>query len=290
MRQNYTDASLIIIDNGSTDGSIQRLRENYPLLRIVEASRNIGFAQANNIAFRLYRGKVDFFALLNPDAYAEPGWLSALMEAAADHPEYASFGSRCYSGNNMLILDGVGDSYNISGLAWRKAHGFPNSARYNYETEIFSPCAAAALYRSGAIYASGGFDKLFYCYFEDVDLGFRMRLLGYKSLYVPKAVVIHEGSGISGQRSDFQIYFGHRNIVWTYFKNMPLLLLLLSLPLHLAINAFTILMYILRGKAGVILMAKYDAIRGLQDIIKNRHKIQAKRKVDIVSLLKMFAW
>jgi hypothetical protein len=71
---------------------------------------------------------------------------------------------------------------------------------------------------------------------------------------------------------------------------MPLLLLLLSLPLHLAINAFTILMYILRGKAGVILMAKYDAIRGLQDIIKNRHKIQAKRKVDIVSLLKMFAW
>jgi GT2 family glycosyltransferase len=290
MRQNYTDASIIVIDNGSTDDSIQRLRENYPRLRIVEASRNIGFARANNIAFRLYRGKVDFFALLNPDAYAEPGWLAALMEAAAEHPEYAAFGSRSYCGNNMLILDGVGDSYHISGLAWRKAHGSPDSARYNYEGDIFSPCAAAALYRSGAIYESGGFDKLFYCYCEDVDLGFRMRLLGYKSLYVPRAVVIHEGSGISGRRSDFQIYFGHRNIVWTYFKNMPILLLLLSLPLHLGINLFTIFMYILRGKARVILTAKYDAVLGLHDIMKNRHKIQAKRKVDIVSLLRMFSW
>jgi GT2 family glycosyltransferase len=143
MRQNYAAAALIIIDNGSTDDSVQRLREKYPRLRIVEAHRNIGFARANNIAFRLYRQKVDFFALLNPDAYAEPGWLAALMGAAAEHPEYAAFGSRCYAGNNMLMLDGVGDSYHISGLAWRKAHGSPDSARYNYEADIFSPCAAA---------------------------------------------------------------------------------------------------------------------------------------------------
>jgi GT2 family glycosyltransferase len=101
-------------------------------------------------------------------------------------------------------------------------HGTPASALKGSECEIFSPCAAAALYRRSALLEVGGFDEDFFCYVEDVDLGFRLRLAGYRCLYVPLSVAHHIGSGTTGgKNSDFSVYHGHRNLVWAFVKNMP---------------------------------------------------------------------
>jgi len=172
-----------------------------------------------------------------------------------------------------------GDAYHISGLVWREGHGKPVVSATQDNREIFSPCAAAALYRRDALIEAGGFDEDFFCYVEDVDLGFRLRLLGYRCLQVPAAVAHHVGSATTGgKQSDFAVYHGHRNLVWCYVKNMPpVLFWLLLLPLHLAMNLAAIAVYILRGQGHVILKAKRDALYGLPMVWKKRKHIQSGR-------------
>ena len=163
--------------------------------------------------------------------------------------------------------------------------GIKNALVDHEANQIFSPCGAAAFYRRDALKAVGGFDSRFFCYMEDVDLGFRLRLLGHQSLYVPSAIVEHVGSGITGRRSDFSVYFGHRNLVWTYFKNMPSALLYRYLLLHLVVNTMAVPRYTRRGQGGVVLKAKRDAFGGLKDILRSRREVQSSRTVSTSDLL-----
>jgi GT2 family glycosyltransferase len=144
--------------------------------------------------------------------------------------------------------------------------------------EIFSPCAAAALYRRQALVDAGGFDEDYFCYVEDVDLGFRLRLAGHKAMYVPDAVVHHVGSATTGgKHSDFSVYHGHRNLVWTFVKDMPGILFWLLLPLHVLMNLTSILWFALQGRGGVIMRAKRDALLGLPKMWRKRQTIQSTR-------------
>jgi GT2 family glycosyltransferase len=176
------------------------------------------------------------------------------------------------------VLDGLGDNFHMSGMAWRLGHGAARADTPVADKEVFAPCAAAALYRRDALVALGGFDEDFFCYFEDVDLAFRLRLAGHKCMLVGNAMVHHVGSATTGdQKSDFAVYYGHRNMVWCYVKNMPLGLFWLLLPLHLMANGATIIRFVLRGQAGTILRAKWDAIKGIPRMWKKRQMIQASR-------------
>ena len=151
--------------------------------------------------------------------------------------------------------------------------------------EIFSPCAAAALYYRDAFLQIGGFDEDFFSYFEDVDLGFRLRLNGYRALYVSNAVVYHVGSATFGMNSDFSLYHSHRNLVWTFFKNMPRCLLLRYLPAHIFANLIYVFYYAIFGRGSILWKAKWDAILGLPLILGKRKEIQKTRKVIDVELL-----
>ena len=111
------------------------------------------------------------------------------MLAARHNPEYSFFASKLISADNPRVLDGAGDNYHVSGLVWRRGHGNTAQGEMNAPREVFAPCAAAALYRRSALIDVGGFDEDFFCYVEDVDLGFRLRLAGHRCLYVPQAVV-----------------------------------------------------------------------------------------------------
>jgi GT2 family glycosyltransferase len=136
----------------------------------------------------------------------------------------------------------------------------------------------------------GGFDEDFFCYFEDVDLGFRLRLAGHRCLLVPGAVAYHVGYATTERRhSDFAVYHGHRNLVWTYVKNMPGVLFWLLLPLHIALNLVTIIWFSLKGQGGVILKAKWDALCGISifHIWKKRHNIQRSRIASIGEIWKV---
>jgi GT2 family glycosyltransferase len=227
--------------------------------------------------------------LLNPDAFPEPGWLGALVEAARKHTEFAMFGSRLILDADHRVLDGIGDVYHVSGLHWREGYLRPVGPDCSRPREIFAPCGAAAMYRRDAFEALGGFDEDFFCYAEDIDLGFRMRLAGHRAMYVPDAVVYHVGSASTGPRSDFSVYHGHRNLVWAYVKNMPRPLFWRYLPYHVLVNLATVAVLARRGQAGVALRAKLDALQGLSPMLAKRRSIQASRKTDTAAILSVMS-
>ncbi len=240
---------------------------------------------ANNIGARLARGK--WLALLNADAFPRPDWLEKLLHAAYRHPEFSFFSSRQLQFAQPDILDGAGDEYHISGLAWRRFYNHPAQQYGLQEDEVFSACAAAAIYNREDFLEVGGFDESFFAYFEDVDLSFRLRLAGGRCLYVPEAEVCHVGSASSGKTSDFVMYHGHRNLVWTFFKNMPGSLFWWYLPLHIGMNFFFGISFLLKGRGSAVLRAKFDAFYHLPAIIRERRQIQETRKISVRDLLKV---
>lgn len=276
-KQTYRNYELIIVDNGSTDRSCEGLEEKWPGIKVIRFSENKGFAVANNEGVRQAVG--DWVALLNSDAFPEPDWLSQLVSAARNYADGFFFGSTLLQAEQPELLDGTGDVYHISGLAWRRHHKKPRYLIGNEIEEVFSPCAAAALYHRKTFLDVGGFDENFFMYHEDVDLGFRLRLQGYRCLYVPKAVVHHMGSASTSVKSDLAVYFGHRNLVWSYFKNMPGELLWKYLIFHIFANLIFIIYYTLRGQPVPIWRAKWHALLRLPEVIKQRQLIQNNRQV-----------
>ncbi len=276
-RQTRAPAHITIIDNASGDESLAAIEEDYPDVHIEKLETNAGFAAANNVAARSV-ADCDWLAFVNPDAFLEREWLEKMLTAAARNPEYAFFGCRLVQSGSPDTLDGTGDVYHVSGLAWRRGYGNPVDTAPTKDQEIFAPCAAAALYRRDVFLAAGGFDEHFFCYFEDVDLGFRLRLAGQRCLYVAGASAQHVGSGTTGKSSDFSVYYGHRNLVWTFVKNMPGLWFWAYLPQHIILNIVSALVYSARGKAKVILRAKRDAILGLAWAWRARRQLQSQQR------------
>lgn len=287
LAQTNKDFEIVIMDNGSTDLEYLDLEEKYSKLELTikKLNENFGFAVANNIGARLAHGK--WLALLNADAFPEPDWLEQLVEAAGIYAD-AFFASRQIQGANLGYLDGEGDVYHVSGLAWRRNYGSPIYS-LSKPQEVFSACGAAALYPRQAFLDAGGFDEDYFSYHEDVDLGFRLRLRGLSCFLVPQAVVHHVGSASTGKRSDFSVYYGHRNLVWTYFKNMPLGLFWLYLPLHIVVNFFFLIYFTLRGQGRVIWRAKLDALRGLPAMLKKRLAVQRDRQVLAAEIHRMLS-
>jgi len=279
-KQTYRSWKLVVVDNASTDGSADHLEEMYPSTQVIRSPLNVGFAAANNLAVTTVP-EVSWIALLNPDAVPHPHWLEKMVTAIRAYPEFGSFSSRTLTAHNPDIIDGAGDVYHVSGRYWRRGAGCPDSSKYAVNQEVFSACAAAAMYSAKVWSKVGGMDKDFFCYGEDVDLGFRMQLAGYRCLYIPAAQVAHHGSAITGRHSDFSTYYGHRNLVWTFVKNMPGALFWLFLPLHLLLNLGTVGVFMARGQGRVILRAKWDAIKGLPKVWAMRRQIQARRVASV---------
>lgn len=286
-QQTFQDFEVILVDNGSSDQGADGVEQKFPGLDLhVECfESNLGFAVANNIGARLARGK--WLALLNADAFPKSDWLDKILDAANRYPEFSFFSSRQVQFNQPDILDGAGDEYHVSGLAWRRYYNYPAQDYGLKEEEVFSACAAAALYNREDFLQVEGFDESYFAYFEDVDLSFRLRLAGGRCLYVPQAEVYHVGSASSGKTSDFVMYHGHRNLVWTFFKNMPGILFWWYLPLHVGTNFFFAVSFLLKGKGPAILRAKLDAFYRLPAIIRKRRRIQETRKISTRALWKV---
>ena len=285
LAQTVAPHEIILVDNASSDASID-IVQRFPSVRLLGQNENLGFARGNNLAIEAAAAESQWIALLNPDAFVEPCWLETLLLAVRDYPAFDVFGSKLVNAADPAVLDGAGDAYHVSGRVWRISRGEQMSFISEQVREVFSPCAAAALYRRKALLEVGGFDEDFFCYVEDVDLGFRLRLAGYCCLYVPSSVAHHVGSGTTGgQHSDFATYHGHRNLVWTYVKNMPAVLFWTFLPLHLAMNLAALLVVTLRGQGAVIFRAKRDAVLGLPKMWKKRRQVQRNRVVSWRAIL-----
>jgi len=270
--QTYREFDVTVVDNGSKDGSADDLERRWPGVRVLRLAENKGFAVANNLSAEQTAGR--WLVLINNDAFPEVNWLETLISATKEYPEYSFFGSRLVQYHDPDMMDGAGDVYHISGLAWRRHYNHPVSEVPHNVEEIFGPCAAAAMYLREAFLEVGGFADYYFSYHEDVDLSFRLRLAGYRCLYVPDAVVKHVGSATTGVQSDFAVYYGHRNLVWSFFQNMPTRLLWKYLPAHILANLIYLVYYSGRGQVKAIWRAKWDAFRDLPGALRRRRSIQ----------------
>lgn len=269
--QSFVDFDVILVDNASSDASLASARAEIgddTRFTIMEMDSNAGFAAANNHGATRAQGS--WIATLNPDAFPAAIWLETLLAATKRHPDVAMFGSTQFMAETPGELDGAGDRYFAAGIPWRDRSRtrFVMARKRNQTTfETFSPCAAAALYRADAFRDAGGFDERFFCYVEDVDLGFRLRARGHRCLQVIDAEVNHVGGGAGGgRRSDFARYHGTRNLIWCFKKNMPLGLLVLLTPVHMLALTLFLLVATLQGNGGAVARGIGDGIKGLSQI------------------------
>jgi N-acetylglucosaminyl-diphospho-decaprenol L-rhamnosyltransferase len=280
--QRFRDFCVVVVDNGSSDESREALANLPEGWQAVHLDCNRGFAAANNIAVAASRSP--WVAILNPDAFADPDWLAQAMGAVQRYPDAAAFGSQQIDAARPDRLDGAGDAYHVSGLYWRGGFGQPLAHRC-LEGEVLSPCAAAAFYRRDTFMALGGFDEGFFCFGEDVDLGFRLRLAGHRSIQLANAVVRHVGGGSGGGQSRFARYHGVRNRLWLFVKDMPPALFWPMAPVHLLLTLLLMLQSTVRGEIGAFLGGLFAGIAGLGDAWRKRREIQSRRTGNVLPLL-----
>ncbi|MGB6228873.1 MAG: glycosyltransferase family 2 protein [Litorimonas sp.] len=268
--QDFRDFEAFIVDNGSTDDSIAALPELDARFVVIEAGKNLGFAAANNLAAAQARG--EWIVALNPDAFAQAGWLAALRRAVNRHPFVTMLGSIQIMAERPDLFDGTGDELSVFGVAYRARHG--HAVRTLTEDfPVFGPCAAAAAYRRDAFEAVGGFDERFFCYHEDVDLALKLRRHGGRAVQVHDAVVHHVGSGLTGKASDFAVYHGTRNRIWTWFSSMPTGLMWGLLPLHVGANlAYGFWSFLRPGRAKPTWRGLRDGGRGIPEMLRTRRR------------------
>ena len=221
---------IIIVDNGSTDGSIQLIEEymnspNFKIdIKLIKNEENLGFAPAVNQGIRM--AKSEYIFSINNDVELDFMTIEKLLEsmegsiASGDNP--FSIQSKMISYHDKDLIDDAGDEYNL--LAYTKKLGDgSHKDNYNEKMEIFSSCAGAALYRKSALEEIGCFDNNFFAYVEDIDLSFRAQINGYKNFLEPESIVYHYGSATSGSRyNEFKIKLAARNNVWLIYKNYPI--------------------------------------------------------------------
>ena len=279
-RQTFTDFHLLLIDNASD----QRPRSYLPALpyphTFADMEQNLGFA--GGMAVAIDKTDSALVAALNPDAFAEPTWLAELVAAADRHPDVAAFGSLQRSAEDPTRIDGFGDHLLATGQAWR-GQSPPADEQLAYS---FGVCAAAALYRVDAVRSVGSFDRSFFCFYEDVDLSFRLRLAGYHCAVAPRAVVTHVGGASFKTRGALMQFLIGRNQWWVLLKNMPPVLLPLSIPGFIAVE----LLAALRGHRPGSLRGLWDGIRRSGEVLTERRRVQAARKISIAGLCRWLTW
>lgn len=244
-RQSMKNFEVILVDNGSTDGSCAFVAAQYSWVHIIELSENFGFSRAVNEGIKAARAP--YVLLLNNDTEVEPDFLKEMTEGIQRHKKAFSCQAKMIQFHDREKMDDGGNYY--CALGWAFAGGKGKAAeRYNKEKKIFSSCAGAAIYRKKIFEKIGYFDDEHFAYLEDLDVGYRARIYGYENWYIPGAVVYHVGSGTSGSRyNQFKIRYSSRNNIYMIYKNMPLLQIILNLPFLLVGFGMKILFFCLKG-------------------------------------------
>ena len=284
------ETEVIVVDNGSTDGSAELLERYRHLVRIIPNGSNLGFAAGCNQGIRAAEG--EFIALLNNDTCVEPTWLEDLVRAIRQAPDIGCCTSKVLSYYDRRVLDNAGHVLFADGLTRGRGRLEPDRGQFEQVEEVFCFSGCAALLRRSMLDDVGLFDEHFFTYCEDADLGFRARLRGWRCLYVPTAVVYHKFSASGLAFSASKALHVERNRLWLAIKNLPLPLLLLS-------PAFTLLRYCWQAYGavtgcgasgrfaqqnsrgalvGILVQAYVQAAAGLPRVLRQRRVIQGRRR------------
>lgn len=286
-RQTGESFEVLVIDNASKDGSLEILQEEYPEARVIALEENTGFCYAVNLGIR--ESNTPYVILLNNDTIVKPNFVAALVSAIEEQEDIFSVSAQMLSMEDESILDGAGDGYNILGWAYARGKGQPAS-KYAKRTEVFSACGGAAIYRKNIMEQIGYFDENHFAYLEDVDIGYRARIYGYRNIYEPAAKVIHAGSAVSGSRyNEFKTKLASSNNAYVAVKNLPLLLLILNVP-FLFLGFLVKACFFARKKMGILYIKGYG--KGIQKGLSKegrKHHVPFRMK-HIYNYIKLEIW
>lgn len=298
--QTIDDLEVLVVDNGSSDGSAEYIERHYgDTVTLIRSRKNLGFAAGNNLAIARARGR--YVALLNNDAVAAPDWLE-LTGTALDGDEGAGMCAvKILSHRDHRIIDNTGHLIYRDGLNRGRGRLEEDRGQYDNETEALFPSGCAAVYRKAMIDEIGGFDEDFFAYGDDTDIGLRARLAGWRCPFLPRAVVYHKYSGSTGHYSPFKAFHVERNRVWIAVKYFPLATLLANPFFAMARYALQAWgAFTGRGAAGrfveeqsswrllmILLRANAAALAGLPRMLRRRREI---RRLTRVSAAEVRSW
>ena len=287
--QTFRDFEVILVDNGSADGSTSFAAASYPWVRVIELPDNYGFSRAVNEGIKA--SAAEYVLLLNNDTEVEKDFVNEMLSAIKRHSNAFSCAGKMVQFNDRDKLDDAGKYY--CALGWAFARGKGKSIHtYDQEEQVFATCAGAAIYRREFLDKTGYFDEEHFAYLEDLDVCYRARIMGYENWYAPKAVVYHVGSGTSGSRyNQFKTRYSSRNNIYLIYKNMPILQIILNLPFMIPGFVVKILFFTLKGigreylagiKNGFQISKKDRKVRFSIKNLPNYLKIQLELWVNII--------
>ncbi|GAA0272871.1 glycosyltransferase family 2 protein [Faecalicatena contorta] len=229
-KQSYTKFKILVVDNCSSDGSLEYMEKNYPEIEVLALDKNYGFSHAVNVGIK--HTDTPYVILLNNDTIVETHYVQEMVRAIERNRRIFSVSSKMIQMYHPELIDSAGDLYTL--LGWGICRGTGRSVRYfNRCDRIFSACAGAAIYRRKVFEEIGFFDEMHFAYLEDVDIGYRAKIYGYDNIFCPSAKVYHVGSGTSGSKyNSFKVKLSARNNIYLNYKNMPVIQLAVNfLPL-----------------------------------------------------------
>jgi len=275
--QRWQGFRTVVVDNGSSDGTVSWLRRQWPAVEVVALPENVGVTAALNAC--LDAAGTELVALLNNDLELHPDCLWELVAAMREHPRAGSAAAKLLDFYDREVIDGAGDVFGWHGLPSRRGHGERDRGQYERPQEIFGACGAAAIYRREALADVGRFDERFFAFYEDADWAWRAQLAGWDCLYVPTAIAYHMGSvTVGGAATDFTSYQLWRNGIWLVAKNYPVAALLRRGPRV----AHTQLLHLRAARRerrlAIWRRAMLDAARGLPGALRSRRIAQRARR------------
>lgn len=276
-RQTFRDVQIVVVDNGSDDGSVEYLHREWPSVEVMALDRNYGFAAAVNRGIERTRGEL--VALVNNDMELDPHFLEELVAALDEHPSAGSATAKMLGFDDRTLIDGAGDVISWSGGAARRGHGQPDRGQYDAPSSIFGACAGAAVYRREALESVGLFDEDLFGYLEDTDWSFRAQLRGYSCRYVPGARAYHMGGATYRRMGDVEAFLVPRNRIALILKNFPLRRLVRHIPPLLLRQLRELALAVRDGRARTLLRAWAAATRALPRTLAKRRAIQRSRRV-----------
>lgn len=240
--QTSSDFEILVVDNHSTDGSLEYMQKFYPDIRVISLDQNYGFSRAVNEGIR--HSQTPYVILLNNDTTVDKHYVESMINAIEKSSRIFSVSSKMIQMYHPELIDSAGDLYTLLGWGICRGTGRPVS-NYTEMDQIFTACAGAAIYRKSVFEEIGYFDESHFAYLEDIDIGYRAKIYGYLNMYCPDALVYHVGSGTSGSKyNSFKVKLSARNSIWLIYKNMPFLQKLINfLPLAVGYFVKTLFFY-----------------------------------------------
>lgn len=274
-QQTYHDFEVLVVDNASSDDSVEFIQKTFPTVKLLQLSENLGFCGGNNRG--ISSTSADYVALLNNDTQADPRWLESLVSVLDREPQVGFCASKMVRIQDRLTIDTAGDVFYTHGVGGKRGSGLSVS-HYTVPEYVFGACAGAAIYRRVMLDEVGLFDEDFFAYDEDIDLSFRCQLHGYRCKYVPDAIVYHHVGGSFGRLSTANVRRIRRNMLKVVLKNLPTRLLVRYLPRIIAYFLLGDLYYVMRGYGQAVVHARYENIRNLPITLNKRRSIQSQRR------------